>query len=86
MKERTLIILRLMGTQIFLVPLLIIVALLVNSYQLQLLLIGLTVLFITHLSGYWEFFIKKFKWIYSSCLGLLILLMLIFGKDRFQVP
>lgn len=86
MKERTLIIIRLFGTQIFLVPLLICLALAAGPYQGQLLLISLTVLFITLFTGYWEFFSRYFKWIYGLILGMVILSILLLGKSKPVAP
>jgi len=76
MKERNLIIIKLLVTHVFLILGLVLVALFVKNDNLLLITITQTVLLILFLAGYWEFFSIRFKWIFCAGIETLILFAL----------
>jgi len=77
MNERNGIILRLLGSHIFPVIGFIILSVLLEKDSLLLLLISLNILIITFYAGYWEFFGKKFKWVFTISLSAVIVFIFI---------
>jgi hypothetical protein len=73
MKERTILIVKLVSSHLILLPFTIFLSLLINSASFLPILICQTLLIILFLSGYWEFLGLKFKIIYSFLIELLIL-------------
>lgn len=75
-KERTVLILRLVSTHIVLVPALLLVSLFLHNDRLLLLSVCQTLIVIVFLAGYWEFFSLRFRIIYSLSLELSLLAVL----------
>ncbi|HVZ95959.1 MAG TPA: M23 family metallopeptidase [Chitinophagaceae bacterium] len=77
MNERTKIIIRLLTTHIFLVIVLIGLSFIPAIHSPLWLAICESVLLITFFTGYWEFFGKSFKWMYSLSLTVIIVALFI---------
>jgi biotin carboxyl carrier protein len=83
MTERTKIIIRLLTTHIFLVIALISFSFIPGFHSPLWLSICETVLLITFFTGYWEFFSRSFKWLYTISFTAVILVLLIWhAKDQ----
>jgi hypothetical protein len=85
MKERTLFIFKVLSTHIILLPVLLSLSLLIPSLSLPIISIAQTILLITFLSGYWEFFGRRFRIVYSGLIEILILL-LVYLDYPFSIP
>jgi Peptidase family M23 len=82
MKERTILIIKLVSTHLLLLPILVLICLISKRYSIILISITFSVLMILLLSGYWEFFGLRFKRIYvlaSTLILAAILLLKIFS-------
>lgn len=77
MKERTLLIVRLISTHLIPVPFLIIITLLLKHNGRLLLAVTQSILLIVFLAGYWEFLGRSFRLIYCLAMEAIILLLLL---------
>jgi hypothetical protein len=77
MKERKILIFKLISAHLLILPVLLIVTLFTHQDSYLLLSVSQTMLLIIYFSGYWEFFGFRFRFIYTSFLEALIIILLL---------